>query len=180
MPSANFIEIESDPRLDADHPENGVLIPCRNTGLLDSLDHRMLDFFGDRSLAEVDDKKNAITVQNLLDMTSGIDWSEPLNGRPDSLIEMRRSPDWIKFILDRPMLNAPGDTFNYNSGNSQLLSAIITKLTGMDAQDYAVGRRCSFAGSQSGWHSLRQTQPACALWQERDSCRRSSDAKART
>lgn len=41
-------------------------------GLLDSLDHRMLAFFGDRSLAEVDDKKNAITVQNLLDMTSGI------------------------------------------------------------------------------------------------------------
>jgi CubicO group peptidase (beta-lactamase class C family) len=106
-------------------------------GLLDSLDHRMLDFFGNRSIAEVDDKKNTITVQNLLDMTSGIDWTEPLDGRPDSLIEMRRSPDWIKFILDRPMSNAPGDTFNYNSGNSQLLSAIITKLTGMDARDYA-------------------------------------------
>jgi CubicO group peptidase (beta-lactamase class C family) len=106
-------------------------------GLLDSFDHRMLDFFGDRSLAEVDGRKNAITVQNLLDMTSGIDWTEPLSGRPDSVIEMRRSPDWIKFILDRPMSNAPGDGFNYNSGNSQLLSAIITKLTGMDARDYA-------------------------------------------
>jgi CubicO group peptidase (beta-lactamase class C family) len=106
-------------------------------GLLDSLDHRMLDFFSDRSLAEVDDRKSAITVQNLLDMTSGIDWREPLNGQPDTLIEMRRSPDWISFILDRPMSNAPGDTFNYNSGNSQLLSAIITKLTGMDARDYA-------------------------------------------
>jgi CubicO group peptidase (beta-lactamase class C family) len=104
-------------------------------GLLDSFDHRMLDFFGDRSLAEV--RKNAITVQNLLDMTSGIDWTEPLSGRPDSVIEMRRSPDWIKFILDRPMSNAPGDSFNYNSGNSQLLSAIITKLTGMDAREYA-------------------------------------------
>jgi len=97
----------------------------------------MLDFFGERSLAEVNDRKNAITVQNLLDMTSGIDWNEPLNGRPDSVIEMRRSPDWIKFILDRPMSTAPGDIFNYNSGNSQLLSAIITKLTGMDARDYA-------------------------------------------
>ena len=106
-------------------------------GLLDSFDHRMLDFFGDRSLAEVDGRKNAITVQNLLDMTSGIDWTEPLSGRPNSVIEMRRSPDWIKFILDRPMSNAPGDSFNYNSGNSQLLSAVITKLTGMDARDYA-------------------------------------------
>ena len=126
-------------------------------GLLDSLDHRMLDFFGDRSLAEVDDKKNAITVQNLLDMTSGIDWTEPLNGRPDSLIEMRRSPDWIKFILDRPMSNAPGDTFNYNSGNSQLLSAIITKLTGMDARDYAKAKLFAPLGiSTSNW--LRDPQ----------------------
>jgi CubicO group peptidase (beta-lactamase class C family) len=126
-------------------------------GLLDSLDHRVLDFFGDRTLAEVDDKKNAITVQNLLDMTSGIDWREPLNGPPDSLIEMRRSPDWIKFILDRPMSNAPGDTFNYNSGNSQLLSAIITRLTGMDARDYAKAKLFAPLGiSTANW--LRDPQ----------------------
>jgi CubicO group peptidase (beta-lactamase class C family) len=107
---------------------------AHKNGLLGSLGHRAIDFFGDRGLAEVDDRKNAITIQNLLDMTSGIDWSEPLNGRPDSVIEMRRSPDWIKFILDRPMSDAPGTIFNYNSGNSHLLSAILTKLTGMDAE----------------------------------------------
>jgi CubicO group peptidase (beta-lactamase class C family) len=106
-------------------------------GLLDSLDHRMLDFFADSGLVNADDKKKAITVQNLLDMTSGIDWKEPLDGRPDSVIEMARSPDWVKFILDRSMSNTPGEAFNYNSGNSQLVSAIITKLTGMSARDYA-------------------------------------------
>jgi len=126
-------------------------------GLLDSLDHPMLKFFGDRNLFEVDDKKKAITVQNLLDMTSGIDWTEPLNGRPESLIEMRRSPDWIKFILDRPMSNAPGETFNYNSGNSQLLSAIITKLTGLDARNYAKAKLFAPLGiSTADW--LRDPQ----------------------
>jgi CubicO group peptidase (beta-lactamase class C family) len=84
-----------------------------------------------RSIANVDDKKKAITVLNLLDMTSGIDWNEWLPGPPVSAIAMERSPDWIKFILDRPMANAPGDVFNYNSGNPHLLSAILTKLTGM-------------------------------------------------
>ena len=44
-------------------------------GLLDSPDHPMLDFFADRTIANVDDKKKAITVQHLLDMTSGIDWA---------------------------------------------------------------------------------------------------------
>jgi len=38
------------------------------------------------------------------------------------------------------MSATPGDTFNYNSGNSHLVSAIITKLTGMSAWDYAKAR----------------------------------------
>jgi CubicO group peptidase (beta-lactamase class C family) len=110
---------------------------AQKDGLLDSFDHRMLDFFGEHKFADMDDRKRAITVQHLLDMTSGIDWTEPLSGRPESAIEMRRSLDWIKFILDRPMANPPGDSFNYNSGNSHLLSAIIARLTGRDARDYA-------------------------------------------
>jgi CubicO group peptidase (beta-lactamase class C family) len=120
-------------------------------GPLDSLNHPALDFFGDRSvaldllggrsIADFDDKgkAKAITVQSLLDMTSGIDWRET-NGRSDTFTEMERSPDWIRFILDRPMSATPGDTFNYNSGNSHLVSAIITKLTGMSAWDYAKAR----------------------------------------
>jgi CubicO group peptidase (beta-lactamase class C family) len=34
-------------------------------GLLDRLDHPMLNFFADRRVANVDDRKKAITVQNL-------------------------------------------------------------------------------------------------------------------
>jgi CubicO group peptidase (beta-lactamase class C family) len=110
-------------------------------GLLDSPNHRMLDFFPDRSIANLDERKQAITVQNLLDMTSGIDWKEGIEGaRPDTLIEYGRSFDLVKFILDRPMSNPPGQVFNYNSGNPHLLSAVITGLTGMSAWDYAKAR----------------------------------------
>src|SRR5271163_5155621 len=42
-------------------------------GLLDRLDHPVLDFFSDRTVANVDERKKAITIQNLLDMTSGIE-----------------------------------------------------------------------------------------------------------
>jgi len=121
-------------------------------GLLDSLNHPALKFFGDRNLGSVDDKKRAITVQNLLDMTSGIDWKEPLDGRPDGAIEMGRSPDWVKFVLDRPMSSAPGDVFNYNSGNPHLLSAILAKLTGVNAWDYAKAKLFGPLGiSVSNW-----------------------------
>jgi len=37
--------------------------------LLDSVDHRVMNFFYDRQIANVDDNKRAITIQNLLDMT---------------------------------------------------------------------------------------------------------------
>jgi len=101
-------------------------------GLLDSPNRRVLDFFDRRSIATVDDRKEAITVQSLLNMTSGIEWS-----MPDSMFEMERSPDWVKFVLDRPMSSAPGDVFNYSNGNAHLLSAILTKLTGMSVLEYA-------------------------------------------
>lgn len=121
-------------------------------GLLDSPDHPAFEFFADRDAANPDDKKKAITIQTLLDMTSGIDWREPLDGRPDSVIDMERSPDWVKFILDRPMSRAPGEIFNYNSGNPHLLSAILTKLTGMSAADYAKARLFGPLGiSTSKW-----------------------------
>ena len=107
-------------------------------GLLDSLDHRVMDFFSDRTIANLDDNKKAITIENLLDMTSGLDWTEPLGGgRPESMMAMERSADWEQFVLDRPMATEPGGKFNYNSGNPQLLSAILTGLTGQSALDYA-------------------------------------------
>jgi CubicO group peptidase (beta-lactamase class C family) len=134
-------------------------------GLLDSLNHPALEFFGDRSIAldflggrsiaDFSDKgaAKAITVQSLLDMTSGIDWRET-DGRSDMFAEMLRSPDWVRFILDRPMSANPGDTFNYNSGNTHLVSAIITKLTGMSASAYAKARLFGPLGiSTSFWRS---------------------------
>lgn len=110
---------------------------ARKEGLLDSPSHRVLDFLDHRNIGNVDQRKEAITVQNLLDMTSGIEWTEPLDGTPDSATKMGNSLDWVKFVLDRPMSSPPGDIFNYNSGNPHLLSAILTKLTGMSALEYA-------------------------------------------
>jgi len=117
----------------------GTLIAIlHKEGLLDRLDHPMLDFFPNRLFANLDERKRAITVQHLLNMTSGLDWDEGAEGGPEqSLIELGRSPNWTQFILDRPMAHAPGEVFYYNSGGTDLLSAIISKLTGRRAVEYA-------------------------------------------
>jgi CubicO group peptidase (beta-lactamase class C family) len=125
---------------------------AHSDGLLDSFDHPVLDFFPDRIFATADDGKNAITIQHLLDMTSGIDWKEPVNGRPNSMFEMTGQPNWVKFVLDRPMAHAPGEVFNYNSGSTHLLSAILTRLTGKSAADYAQAKLFGPLGiSVSNW-----------------------------
>ena len=105
-------------------------------GRLDSTDRRVMEFFADRTIANLDDAKKAITIRHLLDMTSGLEWSEGLDGFR-SFLDMERSPDWQQFVLDRPMSEAPGTRFYYDSGNSHLLSAILTKITGKSALDYA-------------------------------------------
>ena len=105
-------------------------------GRLDSTDRRLMEFFADRTIANLDDAKKAITIRHLLDMTSGLEWSEGLDGFR-SFLAMERSPDWQQFVLDQPMSEAPGTRFYYDSGNSHLLSAILTKVTGKSALDYA-------------------------------------------
>jgi CubicO group peptidase (beta-lactamase class C family) len=127
-------------------------------GLLDRLDHPVLDFFADRQVANVDDRKKAITVQNLLDMTSGLDWDQGFeDGKEQSPNELYRSSNWTQFILDRPMAHPPGEVFNYSNGNPDLVSAIITKLTGKLAEDYAREKLFAPLGIVD-WHWDRDPQ----------------------
>lgn len=105
--------------------------------LLDSTDRKVVDLFADRPIANLDEAKKAITVRHLLDMTSGLDWTEGLNGTFTSVGAMMRSTNWQQYILDQPMAAPPGTRFYYDSGNSHLLSAIVGKVTGRSASDYA-------------------------------------------
>jgi CubicO group peptidase (beta-lactamase class C family) len=127
-------------------------------GTLDRLDHAVLDFFADRRVANLDDRKKAITIQSLLDMTSGLDWDQGFeDGKEQTLIEMTLDPNWTQFILDRPMAHAPGEVFNYADANPNLASAIITRLTGKLAEDYARQRLFAPLGI-TDWHWDRDPQ----------------------
>jgi CubicO group peptidase (beta-lactamase class C family) len=49
------------------------------------------------------------------------------------------SEDWVEFVLNLNVVSSPGNEFNYNTGASHLLSAILTKATGMSTLDFAQG-----------------------------------------
>jgi CubicO group peptidase (beta-lactamase class C family) len=121
-------------------------------GLLDSVDHPILDLFSDKTISDVDDNKRAITVQNLLDMNSGIDWKEKAYTPDETVMRMYQSPDRTEFVLSQPMSNPPGTKFYYNSGNPYVLSALITRKTGQNAFDFATKELFGPLGiTSAGW-----------------------------
>lgn len=106
-------------------------------GDLDSVEHSVVDLSSDRQVQNVDARKKAMTVQNLLDMTSGIEWVEKLYTPGETIMKMYDSANRTAFVLNQPMAAEPGSAFQYNSGNPYLLSALITKTTGQNAFDFA-------------------------------------------
>jgi len=104
---------------------------------LDSVDHLVLDLFQDKAVANIDDRKESMRIQHLLDMSSGFEWNEDGYGPNATLWNMYKSSDATKFVLDQPMKTAPGHQFYYNSGNPYILSALLTRLTGQNALQFA-------------------------------------------
>jgi CubicO group peptidase (beta-lactamase class C family) len=93
----------------------------------------------DRSkISEWFPEKPAIEVQHLLSMTSGIDW--PQTASVNASRDMDRSPNWVQFILARPMAAAPGSKSNYSNGDAHLLAAVLQRATGEDVLEFATKR----------------------------------------
>jgi CubicO group peptidase (beta-lactamase class C family) len=132
----------------------------------------LLDFFSSRRVTNMDERKRAITLENVLTMTSGLEWTEwdaaYESGTGNDLVTMiESSRDWTQYVLDRPMAAEPGITFVYNSGGSHLLSAAVTQLSELPAADLATERLFaplgihdfewshSRDGTTAGWANLQ-------------------------
>jgi CubicO group peptidase (beta-lactamase class C family) len=100
---------------------------------LPDVDQRVVDYFPELTFSNMDERKEAMTVKDLLTMTSGLDWQE---GDP-TYRAMYMSPNWVQFVLDLPMKTEPGDEFLYCSGCSHVLSAIVQQATGDNLSDFA-------------------------------------------
>ena len=90
-------------------------------------------------------KLRDLTVENLLTMTSGVGFNESGALAGD---------DWIKGFLSSALNEQPGRTFSYNSMNSYILSAIVTRLSGKSMQEFLQERIFDKLGIvQSFWET---------------------------
>jgi CubicO group peptidase (beta-lactamase class C family) len=100
-------------------------------GYINNINQTLVSFFQDRTIANQDARKKAITLKDLLTLTAGLTCNvSPLSG-------MEQSNDWVQFMLDAPMAEQPGTKFNYCGGAVHLLSAILQKTTGMSTREFA-------------------------------------------
>ncbi len=98
-------------------------------GEIASLDVPLADFFPEWR----GDERAAVTLRDLLEMRSGIQWAE-LPSSADLYLE---EVNQLAFALDRPLVRPPGTAWNYSSADSMLLAGVIEAATGRSASDYA-------------------------------------------
>jgi CubicO group peptidase (beta-lactamase class C family) len=112
---------------------SAALMIAIGQGKIKSLNQRAMDFFPEYAQYDTGMKRD-ITIQNLLNMSAGLEWNEEISYTDTSNSErrMNSSADAIDFILSRNMTDVPGKKFNYNGGCTQLLAAIIEKVAGIE------------------------------------------------
>ena len=99
-------------------------------GYIDSVDTPISTYFP-QVLNDGIEYKRQITVWNLLTHTTGLDVSDTANWN-----SWLASDNWVDYVLNRPAVSRPGTTFNYFTGNTHLLSAIIQQTTGRTTLEY--------------------------------------------
>ena len=99
-------------------------------GHIASLDQSIGDYYDE--LLDDDPTKRSITVGNLLSMQAGLETTSFYNYGAWVL-----SDDWFRFALDQPLRAEPGTRLVYSTGNTHLLSGIITQATGRSTYQFA-------------------------------------------
>ncbi|AXG69293.1 beta-lactamase [Kordia sp. SMS9] len=73
------------------------------------------------------DERKDITIHNLLQMNSGLEWDEDYSKISDVTEMLFLAKDMTASQIDKPLVGKPNETWNYSSGTSNLLSGILRK-----------------------------------------------------
>jgi len=101
-------------------------------GYIEGLDQPISEFYGEMLNGDSDASKRSITIGNLLSMQAGLETTSFYNYGAWVL-----SDDWVRFALQQPLRAPPGTRLMYSTGNTHLLSAILTQATGKSTLQFA-------------------------------------------
>ena len=104
-----------------------------------SLDTPVVDGFPEYPDLVADPERRKITVEHTLNMAMGMEWDEnlPYTDPRNSEIAMEHSADRYRFVLDRPIVDKPGQRWIYSGGAVALIGALITRGTKQSLTEFA-------------------------------------------
>ncbi len=96
---------------------------------------RLNDTIGDHltGVASLNDKAG-ITVEQLLTMTGGFQWSE-IGGNEFGI--WINAQNQLQYVLDKPLSHTPGTYYTYNTGATHVLGVMVAEATGMSLEAFA-------------------------------------------
>ncbi len=101
-------------------------------GFIGSLDEPVAKY-----LTDWNNPANAnLTIRNVLTMSSGLDWKESYAGLFNTTTEAYYGTNLWSQIAGLKVTETPGKTWEYKSGNTQLLAFLLEKATGMHLSDF--------------------------------------------
>ena len=108
-------------------------------GLIKSLDEPVLSFFPDYADLQTPEK-DRITLRDLVTMSSGLEWHEddtPYTSEANSENRMDNAADPYRYALQKAIVAPPGQVWNYNSGSTEIIGAVLKKATGKSVDELA-------------------------------------------
>jgi len=99
-------------------------------GHLTGVDQPIADFFAEQLGTDIG--KTEITIEDLLTMQAGLETTSNRNYGAWVL-----SSNWVEFALNQPLELLPGTVMEYSTGNTHLLSAILTSATDLTTLEFA-------------------------------------------
>jgi CubicO group peptidase (beta-lactamase class C family) len=127
-----------------------LLFKAIDDGHIKSLDQPLVDYYPDFKGKFAEE----CTVGDLASMASGLNWEEDYYNPFSMTAQAYYDNDISSLIQECEITTRPGKSFNYLSGNTELLAMVIQKAVEMPLADYL---------SESFWQPLRMKNKA--LWQ---------------
>jgi CubicO group peptidase (beta-lactamase class C family) len=108
-------------------------------GLVPEVDKCLVCQFPEYQDLAADSERRKILIRHALSMRMGTKWNEdlPYSNPENSEIAMELAEDRYRFVLDRPMIQEPGESWTYNGGATAIIAHLIAKGTGRKIDQYA-------------------------------------------
>ena len=130
-------------------------------GLVRSVTEPVFSFFPEHAdLVAEDPRRAQMTLEDLMTMSSGMEWNDdalPYSDSRNDMVRMFNSEDPIRYALAVGLSTAPGTSFRYCNGNTNILGEVVRRATGQRLDEFAAAYLFAPLGiADAQWQMISQ------------------------